>query len=150
MSSRIVSNLALPGNIPTLLTISLSFWFVFLLEQELLTLPEHLSSPLVCSGVRVTRYLVLYVCFGDLCLSFCTFFFWQLCCLFFFDIWFLITSLWNIQTLLDTSLWTTSLRYLFLSLCTKFHGLIEPTKTMKIDIQQKIMNLQYTENSMNF
>ena len=31
--------------------------------QELLTLPEHLSSPPVFSGVRVTRFLVLYVCF---------------------------------------------------------------------------------------
>jgi hypothetical protein len=39
-------------------------------EQELLTLPEHLGSPLVFSGVRVTRYLVLYVCFVDRCLSF--------------------------------------------------------------------------------
>jgi len=28
-------------------------------EQELLTLPEHLSSPPVCSGVRVIRSLVL-------------------------------------------------------------------------------------------
>ena len=35
--------------------------------------------------VRVTRSLVLYVCFLDRCLSFCTFFFWPLCCLFFFD-----------------------------------------------------------------
>ena len=43
------------------------------MEQELLTLPEHLSSPLVFSGVRVTRSLVLYVCFVDRCLSFCTF-----------------------------------------------------------------------------
>jgi hypothetical protein len=34
-------------------------------EQELLTIPEHLSSPLVFSGVRVTRSLVLYVCFVD-------------------------------------------------------------------------------------
>ena len=42
--------------------------------QELLTLPEHLSSPPVFSGVRVTRSLVLYVCFVDRCLSFCTFF----------------------------------------------------------------------------
>jgi hypothetical protein len=33
------------------------------LEQELLTLPEHLSSPPVFSGVRVTRSLVLYACF---------------------------------------------------------------------------------------
>ena len=29
----------------------------------------------VFSGVRVTRSLVLYVCFVDRCLSFCTFFF---------------------------------------------------------------------------
>jgi len=39
-----------------------------LLEQELFTLPEHLSSPPGFGGVRVTRSLVLYVC-----LSFCTF-----------------------------------------------------------------------------
>ena len=65
---------------------------VSLVEQELLTLPEHLSSPSVFSGVRVTRSLVLYVCFVDCCLSFCTFF-WSLCCLFFIDIRFLITSL---------------------------------------------------------
>ena len=45
-----------------------------LVEQELPTLPEHLSSPPVFSGVRVTRSLVLYVCFVDRCLSFCTFF----------------------------------------------------------------------------
>jgi hypothetical protein len=36
---------------------------VSLVERELLALPEHLSSPPVFSGVRVTRYLVLYVCF---------------------------------------------------------------------------------------
>ena len=35
---------------------------VSLVEQELRTLPEHLSSPPVFSGVRVTRSLVLYVC----------------------------------------------------------------------------------------
>jgi hypothetical protein len=44
-----------------------------LVEQEPLTLPEHLSSPQVFSGVHVTRSLVLYVCFVDRCLSFCTF-----------------------------------------------------------------------------
>ena len=38
--------------------------------QELLTLPEHLSSPPVFSGVRVTRSLVLCVCFVDRCLYF--------------------------------------------------------------------------------
>jgi len=36
--------------------------------------PEHLSLPPVFSGVRVSRSLVLYVCFVDRCLSFCTFF----------------------------------------------------------------------------
>jgi hypothetical protein len=46
--------------------------------QELLILPEHLSSPLVFSGVRVTRSLALYVCCVVRCLSFCTFFFWPL------------------------------------------------------------------------
>ena len=44
-----------------------------LLEQELLTIPEHLGSPPVYSGVRVTRSLVLCACFVDHCLSFCTF-----------------------------------------------------------------------------
>jgi hypothetical protein len=34
---------------------------VSLVEQELLTLPEHLSSPPVFSGVRVTRSLILCV-----------------------------------------------------------------------------------------
>ena len=65
-----------------------------LVEQELLTLPEHLRSSPVFSGIRVTRSLCLYVCFVDRYLSFCTFFFWPLCCLFFFDIRFLITPLW--------------------------------------------------------
>ena len=36
-----------------------------MLKQELLTLPEHLSLPPVFSGVRITRSLVLYVCFVD-------------------------------------------------------------------------------------
>ena len=44
-----------------------------LVEQELLTLPEHPSSSPIFSGVRVTRSLFLYVCFVDRCLSFCTF-----------------------------------------------------------------------------
>jgi hypothetical protein len=36
-----------------------------LVEQKLLTLSEHLSSPPVFSEVRVTRSLVLYICFVD-------------------------------------------------------------------------------------
>ena len=42
------------------------------------------------SGVRVTQSLVLCVHFVDRYLSF---FFWPLCCLFFFDIWILIAPL---------------------------------------------------------
>ena len=45
-------------------------WRVPLVKQELLTLPEHLSSLTVFSGVRVTRSLVLCVCFVVRCLSF--------------------------------------------------------------------------------
>ena len=44
-----------------------------LVEQELLTLPEHLSSPTVLCGVRVDWSLVLCVCFVVLCLPFCSF-----------------------------------------------------------------------------
>jgi hypothetical protein len=44
-----------------------------IVEQELLTLPEHLSSPPVFSGVRGTRSLVLWVYFVDRCMSFCSF-----------------------------------------------------------------------------
>jgi len=67
-------------------------WRVSLVEQELLTLPEHLSSP---------RFLVglCYLIFSFMCM-FCWslfvllyFFFWPLCCLFFFDIRILITLL---------------------------------------------------------
>jgi hypothetical protein len=49
-------------------------------RSGLLTLPEHLSSPPVFSGVRVTRSLVLCVCFVDRCLSFCTFFYHCVVC----------------------------------------------------------------------
>ena len=61
-----------------------------LVEQELPLPPEHLSSTTIVCGVRVTRTLVLCVCFVDRCLSF---FFWPLCCPFFFDIRILITPL---------------------------------------------------------
>ena len=44
-----------------------------LVQQKLLTLPEHLSSPAVFSGVRVTRSLVLCLFCVDRCLSFCPF-----------------------------------------------------------------------------
>jgi hypothetical protein len=59
-----------------------------LVKQELLTLPEHPSSSSVFSGVPV-----LYACFADRCLSFCTFSFGHRRCLLFFDIRILIAPL---------------------------------------------------------
>ena len=47
----------------------------------------------ISSEVSVTRFLVLYVCFVDRCLSFCLFFFWPLYCLLFFDLRIMITAL---------------------------------------------------------
>ena len=72
---------------------------VSLVEQELLTLPKHLSSPPVFNGVRVTRSLVLYVCFVDRCLSFCTFSFGNcvVCSSSIYGFW---LPLWYLQTLL--------------------------------------------------
>jgi hypothetical protein len=52
--------------------------WVPLVEQELLTLPEHLSSPPVFSGVRVAQSCR---CFVDHC-----FFFWSLYYLSIFDL----------------------------------------------------------------
>ena len=63
-----------------------------LMEQELLTLPEHLSSSPVFSGVRVTRSCFMYIFCRSLFVPLC-FFFWPVCCLFFFDIRILITPL---------------------------------------------------------
>jgi hypothetical protein len=58
------------------------------LEASTLTITPPMSS-----------FCELYICkcFVDRCLSF---FFWPLCCLFFFDLRILITSLWYLQTLL--------------------------------------------------
>ena len=53
-----------------------------LLEQELLTLLQHLSSSLVFSGIRVAPSLVF-------CVVFCR----SLYCLSFFNLWLLITPL---------------------------------------------------------
>ena len=63
-----------------------------LVAQELPTFPEHLSSH---PDYRVVHSLVFYILFVDHCLLF---FFWPLCCLFFFNLRLLITSLWYRQT----------------------------------------------------
>ena len=70
-----------------------------LVEQKLLTLPEHLSSSLIFSGVRVTRSLNVYVCFVDRCLSFCTFSFGHcvVCSSLIYGFW---LPLWYFQALL--------------------------------------------------
>ena len=69
-----------------------------LMEQELPTIPEHLSSPPVISGAHVTRILVLYVCFVDRCLSFCPFSFGHcvVCSSSIYGFWLL---LWYLKTL---------------------------------------------------
>jgi hypothetical protein len=100
--------------------------WVPLVEQELLTLPEHLSSPPVFSGVRVTRSLVLYVCFVDLCLSFCTFSFGHcVVCSSSYGFW---LPLWYLQTLLHVKclpyillMKTIVVTFIFLSI--NFNGL---------------------------
>jgi hypothetical protein len=69
-----------------------------LVEQELPTLPDHLSSSPVFSGDRVTRSLVLYVCFPDRYLSFCAFSFGH--CVFCSSIYGFWLPLWYLQTLL--------------------------------------------------
>ena len=73
--------------------------WVSLVEQKLLTLPQHLSLSPVLSGVRVTRSLVLYVCFVDRCLSFCTFSFGH-CVVCSSSIYGFGLPLWYLQTLL--------------------------------------------------
>ena len=72
---------------------------MLLVEQELLPLPEHLSSSSVFSGVRVTQHLVLYVFFIDRCLTFCTFPFGYcvVCSSAIYGFW---LPLWYLQTLL--------------------------------------------------
>jgi hypothetical protein len=81
-----------------------------LVEMELLTLPEHLGSLPVFSGVRVTRSLVLYVCFVDHCLSFCTFSFCHcvVCSSSIYGFWLL---LWYLKNLLIKILPQSSLEF---------------------------------------
>jgi hypothetical protein len=71
-------------------------------EQELLTLPDHMSSPTILSGVRVTWSLVLYVCFVNRCLSFCTFSFGH-CAVCSSSIYGFGIPLWYLQTVLVIS-----------------------------------------------
>ena len=72
-----------------------------LVEQELPTLPEHLSSPPVFSGVRVARIEVFCVVFCRSLFVLLSVFFWRLYCLS-FDLRILIISRCIIKLLLVT------------------------------------------------
>ena len=116
-------------------------WFVTrstrrvpLVEQELPTIPEHLSSPpvfycgscysiysfmcmlcrslFVFNGVRVTRSIVLCVCCVDRCLSFCPFslFHCVFCSSSIYGFW---LPYWYLQTIL-VEVW------IFISICCSF------------------------------
>ena len=69
-------------------------------EQELLTLPEHLRSPLVFSGVPVGRSFVFCIIFWRLLFVPLSFFFWPLYYLSFFNIRHVWLPLWYLQTFL--------------------------------------------------
>jgi hypothetical protein len=64
-----------------------------LVEQELLTFPDHMRSSQVFSGVRVARSLVLCVMFCRSLFVLLSLFFCLLCYLSFSDLWILITPL---------------------------------------------------------
>jgi len=78
-------------------------------------LKEHLSSPPVFSGVRVTRSLALCLCFVDRCLSFCLFYFDHcvVCSSSIYGFW---LPLWYLQTLLIKSV----------NILTFFNGYVQP------------------------
>ena len=98
---------------------------VSLVEQELFTLPKHLSSPPICSGVRVTRSLIVYACFVDRYLSFCTFSLGHcfVCSSLIYGFWLL---LWHLQTPVY-SLWYVDflLQKTFILIGQKLHNLVE-------------------------
>jgi hypothetical protein len=83
--------------LPILSSFTAYYEFVSRLTRQV-PLVEHLSSSPVFIGVCVTRSLLLYVCFLDRCLFFCTFFFGH-CVVCSSKYWFWLT-LWYLQTLL--------------------------------------------------
>jgi hypothetical protein len=96
-----------------------------LVEHELLTIPVHLSSPPVFSGVRVTRSLVLCEMLCRSSVVFLSFFCWSLRCLF-IDLRILIFKLvfvfcfhfMLVLTWLQCELFVLSVSNLTLSLCS--------------------------------
>ena len=84
-----------------------------LVEQELLTLPDHMSSRPVFSGIPVPRILDWYVCFVDRCLSFCPFCFGH-CVVYSSSIYELWLPLWYLQTLLRHVICVSVCRYILI------------------------------------
>ena len=115
---------------------------VSLVEQELCTLPEHMSSPPVFNGVRVARSLVLCVCFVDHMLLFVllSFFFRPFFCLFFFELWIMLTLLESLTSSQDNY-----------RLCKIVHTMSRQIKTVNI-LQENFMqyktNLWYCGNNL--
>jgi len=109
------------GYVPLVVNTSLSFphsWLIIrfvtrltrrvpLVEQELLALPEHPSSPPVFSGIRVTRSLALCVCYVDRCLSIYTFSFGH-CVVCSSSIYGFYIPFWYLQTQLLTIVFCTT------------------------------------------
>jgi len=108
-----------------------------LVEQELPTLPEHLSSPPIFSGVRVTRSLVLYVCFVDRLLPFCTFSFghYVVSSSSIYGFWLL---LWYLQTLLETPIYTVYLyNFWLLNFDTTLFLILHTHEQIDITVSEK-------------
>jgi hypothetical protein len=90
-------------------------------DQEQLTFLEHGSSLQVFCGVHVTRSLVLCVMFFRLLFVLLSFFFWPLCCLSFFDLRLLITSLFSSNSSCSQRLWIILPSHL-LTMCILYEG----------------------------
>ena len=117
----------------------------------LLSLPEYLSSSPVCREVRVTRSLVLCVCFVDSCLFF---FFWPLCCLF-FDLGFWL-PLWYLNSYVSSISLTfenPNISLIFISTMSKYSSTMNSWEisasmttrafTLRRDVFLKVLRIRY-------
>ena len=105
-----------------------------------------LSKIRVFSGLRVTRSLVLCICFVDRCLSFCTVSFGH-CVVFFFSIYGLWLPLWYLQTLFSgvRVSWSLVLCVYFVDRCLFFF--FWPLCCLSFDLRIRITPLVYSNSS---
>jgi hypothetical protein len=109
---------------------------VSLVEQELLTLPEHLRSPRIFSGVRVILSLGLCVCFVDRCLSFCTFSFgYCVVCSSRYGFW---LPLWYLQTLLKN--WSEEWN-IFVVICDRYSITVNQFMVATVKLSKRWLQL---------